>query len=180
MRRGILSDPSDTEKLRSNFYCPWAFPCCPTRPRKSIDVRTEIQWHAIETIDHRIQRASLACIMRSPWPVPPPATYEVLVRRFTARRDREARSATWPGEYAVRMMGTRRIAAGERPSGGGLRDRSADFERSRKLILIPALVALGYQLAVGLLLVRLLAEASVPSLCPHHEQDAHGLGLLCR
>lgn len=55
-----------------------------------------------------------------------------------------------------------------------LRDRSADFERSWKLVSIRVGGAFGCQLAVGLLHVELLTEACRPSLC--HEQAAHCLG----
>jgi hypothetical protein len=63
------------------------------------------------------------------------------------------------------------VAPGYDRYGSGLRDRSADFERSWKLTSIAASAApFACQLAVGLLHERLLAEASVPSL--RHEQAA--------
>ena len=66
------------------------------------------------------------------------------------------------GEYRGEFRVSGELSAGHFRYDSGLRDRSAGFERFWKLISIAELAA---PLAVELLYMRLLAEASLPSLC---------------
>ena len=66
------------------------------------------------------------------------------------------------------------IATDREGNESGLRDRSAGFERARKLISLLHRSAFGCPLAAGALPVRLVAEAPVPSL--RHERAAPGRG----
>lgn len=86
--------------------------------------------------------------------------------RFSARPIEERHTQSDPkplGEYRGEFRVSGELSAGHFRYDSGLRDRSAGFERFWKLISIAELAE---PLAVELLYMRLLAEASLPSLCP--------------